>query len=39
MVARYSQASYQTVVALTLMLGIMVWQSAHRGSLQEEGAR
>jgi branched-chain amino acid transport system permease protein len=39
MVAGYSQASYQTVVALTLMLGIMVWQAAHRTSLQEEGAR
>jgi branched-chain amino acid transport system permease protein len=39
MVAGYAQASYQTVVALTLMLGIMVWQAAHRTSLQEEGAR
>jgi branched-chain amino acid transport system permease protein len=39
MVAGYAEASYQTVVALTLMLGIMVWQAAHRTSLQEEGAR
>lgn len=39
MVAGYYEASYQTVVALALMLVIMIWQSARRTALQEEAAR
>ncbi|MDG4858660.1 branched-chain amino acid ABC transporter permease [Streptomyces sp. T-3] len=39
MVAGYLDASYQTVVALTLMLVIMIWQASHRTSLTEEAAR
>ncbi|QXJ21799.1 branched-chain amino acid ABC transporter permease [Actinomadura graeca] len=39
MVAGYGQASYQTVVALALMLAIMVWRAARRTPLQHEGAR
>ncbi|WP_067461023.1 branched-chain amino acid ABC transporter permease [Actinomadura macra] len=39
MVAGYGEASYQTVVALALMLAIMIWQATHRSALQHEGAR
>ncbi|MBA9007014.1 MULTISPECIES: branched-chain amino acid ABC transporter permease [Thermomonospora] len=39
MVAGYHEASYQTVVALALMLVIMIWQSSRRTALQEETAR
>ncbi|TNY36008.1 branched-chain amino acid ABC transporter permease [Thermomonospora catenispora] len=39
MVAGYYEASYQTVVALALMLVIMIWQSSRRTALQEEAAR
>jgi branched-chain amino acid transport system permease protein len=39
MVAGYYEASYQTVVALALMLTIMVWRASRRTSLQEEAAR
>jgi branched-chain amino acid transport system permease protein len=39
MVAGYYEASYQTVVALTLMLAIMIWQASRRTTLHEEAAR
>ncbi|MER7169926.1 branched-chain amino acid ABC transporter permease [Streptomyces mesophilus] len=39
MVAGYLDASYQTVVALLLMLAIMIWQASQRTSLTEEAAR
>jgi branched-chain amino acid transport system permease protein len=39
MVAGYYEASYQTVVALALMLTIMVWRASRRTTLQEEAAR
>lgn len=39
LVAGYYEASYQTVVALALMLTIMVWRASRRTTLQEEAAR
>jgi branched-chain amino acid transport system permease protein len=39
MVAGYYAASYQTVVALVLMLVIMIWQASRRTALHEEAAR
>jgi branched-chain amino acid transport system permease protein len=39
MVAGYYDASYQTVVALALMLAIMVWRASRRTALQEESLR
>jgi branched-chain amino acid transport system permease protein len=39
LVAGYYDGSYQTVVALALMLTIMVWRASRRTTLQEEGAR
>ncbi|MFD0689340.1 branched-chain amino acid ABC transporter permease [Actinomadura fibrosa] len=39
MVAGYGEASYQTVVALGLMLAIMTWRASRRSALQEEAAR
>ncbi|NKZ07990.1 branched-chain amino acid ABC transporter permease [Actinomadura latina] len=39
MVAGYGEASYQTVVALALMLAIMMVRASRRTALQEEAAR
>ncbi|MFI0480703.1 branched-chain amino acid ABC transporter permease [Actinomadura sp. 9N215] len=39
MVAGYGEASYQTVVALVLMLTIMMVRASRRTTLQEEAAR
>lgn len=39
MVAGYGEASYQTVVALALMLAIMLVRASRRTALQEEAAR
>lgn len=39
MVAGYYKASYQTVVALVLMLSIMLWQSSRGTALTQEAAR
>ncbi|MGH3444597.1 MAG: ABC transporter permease subunit, partial [Nocardioidaceae bacterium] len=38
MVAGYVNASYQTEVALALMLAVMIWQARKRTSLTEEVA-
>ncbi|KAB2352700.1 branched-chain amino acid ABC transporter permease [Actinomadura rudentiformis] len=39
LVAGYLDASYQTVVALVLMLAIMIWQASRRTALDMEAAR
>ncbi|WP_419992633.1 branched-chain amino acid ABC transporter permease [Streptomyces boninensis] len=39
MVAGYYNASYQSVVALTLMLAVMVWRASQHTALHEEAAR
>lgn len=36
MVAGYISASYQTQVALPLMLALMIWQASRRGATEEE---